>query len=127
MDVLPCLPIRGICDYSDSHKSKEWQRHAAAESKEIGVLQRRVPTKDALRSSWPRYAASDILYLVASKGLSRLMLVFHYFEDASRGLRAFLGELAKSPPSGFLQISRLPLSDWALPYLLSATLMREVQ
>lgn len=30
MDVLPCLPIRGICDYSDSHKSKEWQRYAAA-------------------------------------------------------------------------------------------------
>ncbi|VUC20750.1 unnamed protein product [Clonostachys rosea] len=30
MDVLPCISIRGICDYSDSHKSKEWQRYAAA-------------------------------------------------------------------------------------------------
>ncbi|KAJ4186649.1 hypothetical protein NW759_016930 [Fusarium solani] len=30
MDILPCLPIRGICDYSDSHKAKEWQRYAAA-------------------------------------------------------------------------------------------------
>jgi nucleoside phosphorylase len=30
MAVLPCLPIRGICDYSDSHKNKEWQRYAAA-------------------------------------------------------------------------------------------------
>ncbi|PKY00516.1 hypothetical protein P168DRAFT_322128 [Aspergillus campestris IBT 28561] len=30
MDILPCMPIRGICDYSDSHKSKEWQRYAAA-------------------------------------------------------------------------------------------------
>jgi nucleoside phosphorylase len=30
MDILPCLPIRGICDYSDSHKNKEWQRFAAA-------------------------------------------------------------------------------------------------
>lgn len=30
MDIIPCLPIRGICDYSDSHKSKEWQRYAAA-------------------------------------------------------------------------------------------------
>lgn len=30
MDILPCLPIRGICDYADSHKSKEWQRYAAA-------------------------------------------------------------------------------------------------
>ncbi|KAF4345634.1 vegetatible incompatibility het-E-1 [Fusarium beomiforme] len=30
MDVCPCLPVRGICDYSDSHKTKEWQRYAAA-------------------------------------------------------------------------------------------------
>ncbi|KAK3360763.1 hypothetical protein B0T25DRAFT_578613, partial [Lasiosphaeria hispida] len=30
MDNLQCLPIRGICDYSDSHKNKEWQDYAAA-------------------------------------------------------------------------------------------------
>ncbi|KFA79048.1 hypothetical protein S40288_08774 [Stachybotrys chartarum IBT 40288] len=30
MEILPCLPIRGICDYSDSHKNKDWQRYAAA-------------------------------------------------------------------------------------------------
>jgi nucleoside phosphorylase len=29
-DICPCLTIRGICDYSDSHKSKEWQGYAAA-------------------------------------------------------------------------------------------------
>lgn len=28
-DVIPCLTIRGICDYADSHKSKDWQRYAA--------------------------------------------------------------------------------------------------
>ncbi|KAI8681950.1 hypothetical protein NCS55_00448800 [Fusarium keratoplasticum] len=26
----PCLVIRGICDYADSGKNKEWQEHAAA-------------------------------------------------------------------------------------------------
>ncbi|KAF7508093.1 hypothetical protein GJ744_009675 [Endocarpon pusillum] len=26
----PCLVIRGICDYSDSHKNKQWQPYAAA-------------------------------------------------------------------------------------------------
>ncbi|OCK81526.1 purine and uridine phosphorylase [Lepidopterella palustris CBS 459.81] len=26
----PCLVIRGICDYSDSHKNKKWQPYAAA-------------------------------------------------------------------------------------------------
>ncbi|KAK1987180.1 hypothetical protein LZ30DRAFT_756823 [Colletotrichum cereale] len=30
MNIPPCLPIQGICDYSDSHKNKEWQRYAAA-------------------------------------------------------------------------------------------------
>ena len=30
MDNLQCLPIRGICDYSDSHKNKEWQGYTAA-------------------------------------------------------------------------------------------------
>ncbi|KAL4883483.1 nucleoside phosphorylase domain-containing protein [Aspergillus karnatakaensis] len=26
----PCLVVRGICDYADSHKNKEWQGYAAA-------------------------------------------------------------------------------------------------
>ncbi len=30
MDNVQCLPIRGICNYSDSHKTKEWQDYAAA-------------------------------------------------------------------------------------------------
>ncbi|KAI3167086.1 hypothetical protein DTO039G3_6353 [Penicillium roqueforti] len=29
MNTFPCLVIRGICDYSDSHKNKEWQGYAA--------------------------------------------------------------------------------------------------
>lgn len=29
MNVFPSLVIRGICDYSDSHKNKRWQRYAA--------------------------------------------------------------------------------------------------
>ena len=29
MNNFPCLVIRGICDYSDSHKNKAWQGYAA--------------------------------------------------------------------------------------------------
>ncbi|KAM0524772.1 hypothetical protein ACHAPE_000875 [Trichoderma viride] len=29
LNDFPCLVIRGICDYSDSHKNEEWQRYAA--------------------------------------------------------------------------------------------------
>lgn len=30
MDDFPCLVIRGICDYADTHKNKRWQPYAAA-------------------------------------------------------------------------------------------------
>jgi hypothetical protein len=30
MNNFPCVVIRGICDYADSHKNKEWQPYAAA-------------------------------------------------------------------------------------------------
>lgn len=30
LKILPCLVIRGICDYADSHKNKEFQGYAAA-------------------------------------------------------------------------------------------------
>jgi nucleoside phosphorylase len=30
MNNFPCLVIRGICDYADSHKNKGWQGYAAA-------------------------------------------------------------------------------------------------
>jgi nucleoside phosphorylase len=29
MNSFPCLVIRGICDYADSHKNKKWQDYAA--------------------------------------------------------------------------------------------------
>jgi nucleoside phosphorylase len=29
MDSFPCLVIRGICDYADTHKNKRWQGYAA--------------------------------------------------------------------------------------------------
>jgi hypothetical protein len=29
MNAFPCLVIRGVCDYGDSHKNDAWQRHAA--------------------------------------------------------------------------------------------------
>lgn len=30
MNDFPCMVIRGICDYADSHKNKKWQDYAAA-------------------------------------------------------------------------------------------------
>ncbi|KAF2165962.1 hypothetical protein M409DRAFT_66892 [Zasmidium cellare ATCC 36951] len=30
MESFPCIVVRGICDYADSHKNKRWQPYAAA-------------------------------------------------------------------------------------------------
>lgn len=30
MNAFPCVVIRGICDYADSHKNDRWQGYAAA-------------------------------------------------------------------------------------------------
>lgn len=29
-DNIPCIIIKGVCDYADSHKNKKWQEYAAA-------------------------------------------------------------------------------------------------
>ena len=38
MDQLPSLVIRGICDYSDSHKNKKWQGYAALTAAAYGKM-----------------------------------------------------------------------------------------
>ncbi|KAF3391660.1 hypothetical protein F1880_007668 [Penicillium rolfsii] len=47
MNQFPCLVIRGICDYSDSHKNNEWQGYAAmtAAAYARDLLYRILPTK----------------------------------------------------------------------------------
>ncbi|KAK4184020.1 vegetative incompatibility protein HET-E-1 [Podospora australis] len=52
MDSFPCLVIRGICDYCDSHKNQGWQKYAAATAaayaKELlSVLPNTTPRDDA--------------------------------------------------------------------------------
>jgi nucleoside phosphorylase len=44
---FPCLVVRGICDYADSHKSKEWQGYAAmvAAAYAKDLLKRLVPNQ----------------------------------------------------------------------------------
>ncbi|KAJ9489612.1 hypothetical protein VN97_g3658 [Penicillium thymicola] len=47
MNHFPCLVIRGICDYADSHKNDQWQRYACATAAAYGKeLLEYVPTRD---------------------------------------------------------------------------------
>ncbi|KAJ5719270.1 hypothetical protein N7493_007725 [Penicillium malachiteum] len=58
MNEFPCLVIRGICDYSDSHKNKRWQPYAAAaaaaRAKELlSVIPRAQQHEPKLSILWP--------------------------------------------------------------------------
>ncbi|KAG9497451.1 hypothetical protein J7337_010312 [Fusarium musae] len=52
-DICPCLSVRGICDYSDSHKSKEWQEYAAATAAAFAreFLEKLPPTEEISAST----------------------------------------------------------------------------
>jgi nucleoside phosphorylase len=60
MNHFPCLVIRGICDYSDSHKNKEWQGYAAmtAAAYAKDLLSRILPNKLEAEKK-----LSDVLFL----------------------------------------------------------------
>ncbi|KAF2628864.1 kinesin light chain, partial [Macroventuria anomochaeta] len=51
MNSFPCLVIRGVCDYADSHKNKRWQPYAAgtaaAYAKEVLSV---IPPADVVKS-----------------------------------------------------------------------------
>ena len=60
MDDFPCLVIRGICDYADSHKNKDWQPYAAitaaAYAKEILLI---IPTAKVVKTDAAKNAIDN--------------------------------------------------------------------
>ncbi|OAR01318.1 hypothetical protein LLEC1_03745 [Akanthomyces lecanii] len=46
-DDLPCIVVKGVCDYADSHKNKQWQNFAAATSACVvkALLERHIQTR----------------------------------------------------------------------------------
>ncbi|KAF5861950.1 hypothetical protein ETB97_012273 [Aspergillus alliaceus] len=70
MDQLPCLVIRGICDYCDSHKHKQWQGYAAltaaAYTKKLLSVVPLAATQEVSRKSFPvqRLATDDAIQLL---------------------------------------------------------------
>ncbi|CAH0058102.1 unnamed protein product [Clonostachys solani] len=52
-EELPCLVIKGVCDYADSHKDKVWQKFAAASAASVAkaVIHRYIKTDKASGSS----------------------------------------------------------------------------
>jgi hypothetical protein len=59
-DGLPCLVIKGVCDYADSHKEKSWQNFAAATAAATmkAVLERYIP-RDMARQETSHDVATE--------------------------------------------------------------------
>ncbi|KAF4449671.1 putative WD-repeat protein [Fusarium austroafricanum] len=86
MSHFPCLVIRGICDYADSHKNKEWQGFAAMVAAAY--------TKDLLHEIQPKKIETE------NKIGSMLLAMAENQKDASEHIRQ-LGQdidLAKLRP-----------------------------
>ncbi|KAF3177484.1 hypothetical protein TWF788_007687 [Orbilia oligospora] len=72
MDHCPCLVIRGICDYSDSHKNKRWQPYAAltaaAYTKELlsQIVPLGISSPFPLQLNGPQH--SDLRVIAESRG-----------------------------------------------------------
>ncbi|KAM0425669.1 hypothetical protein ACHAPT_009201 [Fusarium lateritium] len=51
-DEIPCIIVKGICDYADSHKNKHWQNFAAATAASVAkALVEKYPRSDRPSSS----------------------------------------------------------------------------
>jgi nucleoside phosphorylase len=77
MNSFPCLVIRGICDYADSHKNKRWQAYAAgtaaAYAKELlSVIPAAEVIKTRRAEDAMNGASSQSSGRIATDGASRL-------------------------------------------------------
>jgi nucleoside phosphorylase len=60
-DEVPCLVVKGVCDYADSHKNKRWQDFAAATAACVmkAILDRYIVT-DGMQGSAAAAAAAQL-------------------------------------------------------------------
>lgn len=81
MNTLPCLVIRGICDYSDFHKNKRWQPYASATAAVVAKeLLKLVPTSSAANTP----TMSSVLGISEGKFTFRLFIfssLIHTFSE----------------------------------------------
>jgi hypothetical protein len=80
LNHFQCVVIRGICDYADSHKNKDWQEYAAATAaafaKELLTV---IPGNEVANTRTVKEAISEagksvLLIFIASLGLQRTFL-----------------------------------------------------
>ncbi|KAL9085259.1 MAG: hypothetical protein Q9165_007693 [Trypethelium subeluteriae] len=102
MNSFPCLVIRGICDYADSHKNKRWQPYAAgtaaAYAKELLMV---VPEREVRKtrlierqiSSGCDTVSTDLAHITTVRPLARS--IHRSLFTSSDQFRPFQDDLAR--------------------------------
>ncbi|KGO38602.1 hypothetical protein PEX2_074740 [Penicillium expansum] len=101
MNLIPCLVIRGICDYADSHKNKIWQQYAAAAAAAytrllLSVLRGRADTNQKTRLLVESKSEPANVYRVTFDRLAFLQ-VLQPEEDAEQVLKRYLSFANRGP------------------------------
>ncbi|KAF9889078.1 hypothetical protein FE257_008055 [Aspergillus nanangensis] len=101
---FPCLVIRGICDYADSHKCKEWQGYAA--------MMAAAYAEDVLRQIVPQRVNAE------QKAREVLNDIQNQLEDVSRNvndLRVITSESARdvNAMAQNIDLKELPVAEGA--------------
>lgn len=87
IDDIPCLRIRGICDYCDTHRYKEWQKYAAAAAAAFAkVLVEAMPVEEGTNNN-ARPRGSEALPLTYRQKLLLESLVFHHMDTRRLAIR----------------------------------------
>ncbi|KAL4791707.1 hypothetical protein BDV19DRAFT_392915 [Aspergillus venezuelensis] len=96
MNQFPCLVIRGICDYSDSHKNKEWQGFAAMTAAAYASdMLRRIPPNS----------------VQAEKKISEILLDIHDTVKEDRDLSEQIRDTSKAQLEAQNDFAKERLSD----------------
>ncbi|KAL7789629.1 ankyrin repeat-containing domain protein [Trichoderma afarasin] len=117
MNCFPCIVIRGICDYADSHRNKAWQKYAAAVAaafaKELlGSVQSsdvegERPIRDILNDAWANHRLEWVLLLVRDE-----------LNQISQNLKAGFGETKKGLDN-LIEVQKVQEQNEALTWLSS--------
>ncbi|KID98429.1 NACHT and Ankyrin domain protein, partial [Metarhizium majus ARSEF 297] len=88
-DEIPCIIVKSVCDYADSHKNKQWQNYAAATAAAATkALLERYPRTDGTRYN-EKYRSwlggdSQFLWITGGPGKGKTMLSIFLTKELER-------------------------------------------
>ncbi|GKU06983.1 unnamed protein product [Fusarium langsethiae] len=123
MNHFPCLVIRGICDYSDSHKNKEWQGFAAmmaaAYAKDLlrqippGKVEAEKPISEVLSSI--EYTGNETKHAVMSMASDyRFAKIERWLSPPDCSTNANLARKRRHPGTGAWLLNSPAFQEWKL-------------